>query len=158
MKFPERVYTVEEVKKAREIIERGYKHRLTVKGKPKFKNKVKEALKLVKAARYYDFVRTYITQIREIDGLSQLREAEAAIWANKYAVADPVDAASFIVQKTQQMKDYIEGRPYYGGQGEMRAVEKRIEFLETLRKRSRNQTIKKRCQEILKSWAEMQFP
>ena len=158
MKFPERVYTVEEVEKAREIIEKGYKHRLTVKGKSKFKEKVKEALKLVKAAKYYDFVRTYIKQIREIDGLSQLREAEAAIWANKYAVADPVDAASFIVQKTQQMKDYIEGRPYYGGRGEMRAIEKRIEFLENLKKRSRNQTIKKRCQEILKSWAEMQFP
>lgn len=157
MKFPERVYTVEEVKKAREIIERGYKHHLTVKGKPEFKQKVKEALKLVKTARYYDFVRTYIRQIREIDGLSQLREAEASIWANKYAVADPVDAASFIVQKTQQMKDYIEGRLYYD-KGEMTAVEKRIEFLETLRKRSRNQTIKKKCQETLKRWTEMWFP
>lgn len=157
MKFPQRIYTVEEVKKAREIIEKGYKHRLTVKGRPEFRQKVKEALKLVKTAEYYDFVRTYIRQIREIDGLSQLREAEAAIWASKYAVADPVDAASFFVQKTQQMKDYIEGKLYYE-MGEIRAVEKRIEFLKILKNRSRNQIIKKRCQEILKSWSEHWFP
>ncbi len=157
MKFPERIYTVEEVKKAKEIIERGHKHRLTVEGKPEFKQKVKAALKLVKTAKYYDFVRTYIRQIREVGGLSQLREAEAAIWASEYAVADPVDAAGFIVQKTQQMKDYIEGKLYYE-MGEIRAVEKRIEFLKTLKKRSRNQIIIKRCQEILKNWSEHWFP
>lgn len=157
MKFPKRVYTVEEVKKARDVIESGYKHRLTVKGKWDFKQKVKTALKLVKVAKYCDFVRTYIRRIQEIDGISQLRESEAAIWANRYVVDDPVDAASFIVQKTQQMKDYIEGRLYYE-MGEKRAIDKRIEFLKILEERSRDQTIKERCQEILKRWTEVPFP
>lgn len=157
MKFPKRVYTIEEVKKARDAIESGHKHRLTVRGKREFKQKVKAALKLVKAAKYYDFVRTYIRGIHEIDGISQLREAEAAIWTNNYVVADPIDAASFIVQKTQQMKDYIEGRLYYE-MGEKRAIDKRIEFLKILEKRSRDQTIKRRCQEILKRWTEVPFP
>lgn len=157
MKFPKRVYTVEEVKKARDVIESGHKHRLTVQGTWDFKQKVKAALKLVKVAKYYDFVRTYIRRIQEIDGISQLREAEAAIWANRYVVADPVDAASFIVQKTQQMKDYLEGRLYYE-MGEKRAIDKRIEFLKVLENRSRDQTIKERCQEILKRWTEVPFP
>jgi len=157
MKFPKRVYTIKEVKKARELIAKGYKHRLKVVGSPDFKSKTKEALKLVKTAKYYDFLRTYIRQIREIDGLSQLREAEAAIWANKYAVADPVEAAGFIIQKAQQMKGFIEGKLYYD-KGEIKAVEKRIEFLETLRDRSRNQAVKKKCEENLKRWAELTFP
>jgi hypothetical protein len=157
MKFPKRVYTVEEVKKARALIAKGYKHRLRVVGSPDFKRKVKEALKLIKTAKYYDFLRTYIRQIREIGGLSQLREAEVAIWANKYAVADSIEAAGFIVQKAQQMKDFIEGRLYYD-KGEVRAVEKRIEFLETLRDRTKDQTVKKKCEENLKRWAELTFP
>ena len=143
MKFPKRVYTVEEVKKARALIAKGYKHRLRVVGSPDFKRKVKEALKLIKTAKYY--------------GLSQLREAEVAIWANKYAVADSIEAAGFIVQKAQQMKDFIEGRLYYD-KGEVRAVEKRIEFLETLRDRTKDQTVKKKCEENLKRWAELTFP
>ena len=157
MKFPKRVYTVEEVKKAKDVIESGHKHRLTVKGKRDFKQKVKAALKLVKVAKYYDFVRTYIRGIQEIEGISQLREAEAAIWANRYVVDDSVDAASFIVQKAQQMKDYIEGRLYYE-MGEKRAIDKRIEFLKILEERSRDQTIKESCQEILKRWTEVPFP
>jgi len=157
IEFPERVYTIHEVKAARELIEKGYRHRLTVKGKPEFKQKVKAALRLIKIANYYDFIRTYIRQIREIDGISQLREAEAAIWANTYSMEDPIDAASFIVQKTQQMKDYIEGRLYYE-MGETRAVEKRIEFLETLKAKSHDPTIKERCQEILKRWTDVPFP
>jgi len=157
MKFPKRVYTVEEVKRARELVTRGYKHRLRVVGSPDFKGKAKEALKLVRTAKYYDFLRAYIKEIREIDGLSQLREAEAAIWANKYAVADPIEASGFIMQKAQQMKDYIEGKLYYG-KGEAKAVEKRIEFLETLKKRSRNQAVRKKCEDTLKRWAELTFP
>jgi len=157
VEFPKRVYTVEEVKKARDVIESGHKHRLTVKGKQEFRQKVKAALKLVKVAKYYDFVRTYVRGIQEIDGISQLREAEAAIWANNYVVADSVDAAGFIVQKTQQMKDYIEGRLYYE-MGEKRAIDKRIEFLKILEKRSRDQTVRERCQEILKKWTEVPFP
>jgi len=157
MKFPNRVYTVEEVKKARELIAKGYKHRLKVDGSPDFKVKVKEALKLIKTAKYYDFLRTYIRKIREIDGISQLREAEVAIWANKYAVANPIEAAGFIVQKAQQMKDFIEGKLYYD-KGEAVAIKKRIEFFETLRDRSRDQAVKKECEENLKRWADLMFP
>jgi len=157
MKFPKRVYTVEEVKKARALIAKGYKHRLRLVGSPDFKRKAEEALKLIKTAKYYDFLRTYIRQIREIGGLSQLREAEVAIWTNKYAVADPIEAAGFIIQKTQQMKDFIEGRLYYET-AEVRAVKKRIEFLETLRDRSKDQAVKKKCEEHLKRWAELMFP
>jgi hypothetical protein len=157
MRFPERVYTAEEVKKAVDLIGKGYKHNLEVKGSPDFRNKVEEVLELIKTAEYYDFLRTYIRQIREIDGLSQLREAEAAIWANKYAVADPIEVAGFIIQKAQQMKDFIEGRLYYET-AEARAVEKRIEFLETLRDRSKEQAVKKKCEENLKKWTEITFP
>ena len=157
MKFPERVYTVEEVKKAKELIEKGHKHRLKVSGSPDFRTKAKEALKLIRTAKYHDFLRTYIRQIREIDGLSQLREAEAAIWANKYAVADPIEAGGFIIQKAQQMKDFIEGKLYYDT-AEIKAVEKRIEFLKTLRDRSKNQAVKKKCEENLKRWTELTFP
>lgn len=157
MRFPKRVYTAEEVKKAVNLIGKGYKHNLEVNGSPDFRNKVEEALKLIKTAEYYDFLRTYIRQILEIDGLSQLREAEVAIWANKYAFADPIEAAGFIIQKAQQMKDFIEGRLYYET-AEARAVEKRIEFLETLRDRSKDQAVKKKCEENLKRWTETTFP
>ena len=157
MRFPERVYTAEEVKKATELIGKGHKHNLEVNGSPDFRDKAEEALELIKTAEYYDFLRTYIRQIREIDGLSQLREAEVTIWANKYAVADPIEAAGFIIQKAQQMKDFIEGRLYYET-AEVRAVEKRIEFLETLRDRSKDQAVKKECEESLKRWTETTFP
>ncbi len=158
MGFPERVFTDEEVKMAKEIIEKGYRHCLTVKGSPEFKYKAKEALRLIKTARYYDFLRTYIKQIVEIEGLSQLRESEVAIWANMYTVADAVDAASFFVQKAHQMMEYIEGELYFGGEAEKRAVEKRIEFLNELRKRSENNEIKRRCEEFVRRWREMAYP
>ncbi len=157
MGFPERVYTTKEVKKARVSIEKGHKHNLQVTGNPDFKSKTEEALELIKTAEYFDFLRTYIRQIREIDGLSQLREAEVAIWANKYAVADPVEAAGFIVQKAQQMKDFVEGELYYD-KGETKAVEKRIEFLRALKNRSKDKVVKKKCEENLKKWAELMFP
>ena len=156
MEFPERVYTTEEVRMAKELIEKGYRHRLRVKGSPEFRRKVKEALRLVKTAKYYDFLRTYIKQIVEIDGFSQLRESEAAVWLNNYAVADPVEAASYVIQKAQQMKDYVEGKLYYD-KGEMNAVEKRIKFLEALENRAKSQAVKDRCGEILKEWAESKY-
>ena len=156
MRFPERVYTAEEVKTAKELIEKGYRHRLRVEGSPEFRRKVKEALKLIKTAKYYDFLRTYIKQIVEIDGFSQLRESEAAAWLNNYAVADSVEAASFVIQKAQQMKDYVEGRLYYD-KGEINAVKKRIEFLETLNNRTQSQAIRKKCGEILEEWAESKY-
>jgi len=157
MKFPERVYTEDEVQKARTLIGQGYKHELRVKGSQDFKSKVEKALELIKIADYYDFLRTYIREIVEIDGLSQLRESEVAIWVNKYSVADPVEAAGFLIQKTQQMKDYTEGRLYYDT-GEIRAVNKRIEFLKALKERSKDQALKKRCEEILKAWTETTYP
>lgn len=154
MKFPERVYTVEEVEKARELIGKGYKHRLTVRGSQSFKRKIEEARKLLKTASYYDFLRTNIRKIIEIDGLTQLREGDAAIWANKYTVQNPVDAASFFVQKAYQMKEYLEGKLYYGGEAERRSVEKRIEFLKTLKSKSQNEDAKKECARLLRSWSE----
>ena len=137
MEFPKRIYTGEELKKAKELIDKGYKHRLKVKGSPIFKQKVSQALKLIKAVGYYDSLRTYIHSIIEIDGFTQLREAEATIWANNYAVENPVDAASLFVQKANHMEEFIEGKLYFGGEAEKRSVEKRIEFLKALKKKSR---------------------
>jgi hypothetical protein len=154
LKFPERVYTAEEVKTAKELIDKGYKHRLTVKGSLNFKQKVSQTLKLVKTAGYYEFLRTYIKQIIEIDGLTQLRETEAAIWANKFAVENPVDAASLFIQKTNQMKEYIEGELYYGGTAEKRSVEKRIEFLQSLKNKSEKKEVKEECERLLKMWED----
>jgi hypothetical protein len=154
LKFPERVYTAKEVKTARELINKGYKHNLTVEGSPNFKEKIRQLLELVKTAEYYEFLRTYIRQIIEIDGLTQLRETEAAIWANKFAVENPVDAASLFVQKVNQMKEYVEGELYYGGIAEKRSVEKRIEFLEILKKKSRDESVKEECARLLKMWED----
>jgi len=154
LEFPERVYTAEEVKTAKQLIDKGYKHHLITKGKPSFKQKVTQALKLTKTAGYYEFLRTYIRQITEIDGLTQLRETEAAIWANKFAVENPVDAASLFVQKAHHMKEYLEGELYYGGAAEKRSVEKRIEFLETLKNKSTEKEVKEECERLLKMWEE----
>jgi len=154
MGFPQRIYTSEEVKKAKELTDKGYKHRLRVKGSSNFKQKVSQTLKLIKTAGYHDFLRTYIRNITEIDGLTQLREAEAAIWANRYAVKNPVDAASLFVQKAHHMKEYLEGKLYYGGEAERRSVEKRIEFLRTLKKKSRKKEVKEECERLLGSWSE----
>jgi len=159
MEFPERVFTEEEVKQARELIEKGHRHKLQVTGSQEFKKKITEILDLIRTAGYYEFLTTYIREIKEIEGLSQLHEADVVIWANMQMLVDPVDAASFIVQKVQQMKDYIEGRLYYGA-GEMAAIEKRLEFLEKLKEKSRSKEIKQRCDELLKQWEDtkMMFP
>jgi hypothetical protein len=153
-KFPERIYTHEEVKKAKELIGKGYKHRLRIKGNAVFKEKVRQAIKLVKTAGYYDFLRMYIRCILEIDGLTQLRESEASIWANRYAVENPVDAASLFVQKAHHMKEYFEGKLYYGGMAEKRSVEKRIKFLKVLKEKTKEDKIKAECERLLKFWDE----
>lgn len=157
MEFPERIYTTDEVKKARELVKKGYKHRLRVKGSPFFKQKVKKALQLVKTAGGHNFLRVYIRRIVEIDGLTQLREADATIWANEYAIRNPVDAASLFIQKAHHMKEYLEGKLYFGGAAETRSVQKRIEFLETLKKKSRRKEVKKECERLLESWSESVF-
>ena len=154
MDFPEKVYTEEEVKVAKELIDKGYKHHLEVEGSPNFKQKVNQALELVKTAGYYEFLRTYIKQIMEMDGITQLRETEVAIWANKFAVENPVDAASLLVQKANHMKEYLEGELYYGGTAEKRSVEKRIGFLEDLKNKSKDKNVKEECQRLLKMWED----
>jgi hypothetical protein len=157
MDFPARVYTIEEVEKARKLIESGYKHSLEIRGNPRFRQKVKEALRLVKVAGYKDFLVTYIRQIKEIDGFSQLRNDEVVIWANNYTVADSMDAASYFIHKAQQMKDYLEGKLYYD-KGELNAINKRIQFLKDLREKSPSEEIRKKCEELLKRWSETPFP
>lgn len=154
MKFPERVYTEKEVKTARGLIKEGYKHSLTVEGSPNFKQKVSQALEMVKTAEYYEFLRTCIRKIIEIDGLTQLRETEAAIWANKFAVENPVDAASLLIQKANHMKEYLEGELYYGGTAEKRSVEKRIQFLEVLKNKSQDENVKEECKRLLQMWED----
>ena len=154
MKFPERVYTEEEVKTAKELIDKGYKHRLTVEGSPNFKEKVNQTLELVRTAGYYEFLRTYIKRIIEIDGLTQLRETEASMWANKFAVENPVDAASLLVQKANHMKEYLEGELYYGGTAEKRSIEKRKEFLESLKNKSADKNVKDECERLLQMWED----
>jgi hypothetical protein len=155
--FSDRIYTADEVREAGKLAKKGYKHRLKVKGSLDFKEKAKEALKLIKTAGYYNFLRTYIRTIVEIDGLTQLRESEASIWANKYAVQNPIDAASLFIQKANHMKEYLEGNLYYGGEAERRSVEKRIEFLEILKRKSRKKEVKEECEKLLKSWRESVF-
>lgn len=157
MEFPERIYTNDEVEKAGELVREGYKHRLRVEGGPVFEKKVGKALELVRVAGYYDFLRTYIRSIVEIDGVTQLREADAAIWANEYVVQNPVDGASLFIQKANQMKEYLERKSYLGGVAEERSVEKRIEFLKALKKKSEEKEVKEECEKLLRSWTETVF-
>ena len=154
MEFPDRVYTDEEVSKARELISRGYKHRIRVRGSMLFRQKVRRALELVKTAGYSDFLRTYIRSIQEVDGLTQLRNADASIWANRYAVENPVDAASVLVQKASHMKEYLELKHYYGGEAEKRSVTERIDFLRSLMGKTEDREVVAECERLLRLWRE----
>ncbi len=154
MAFPKRIYTNEEVKKVKELVNKGYKHRLRIKGSPEFKLKMKHVLELVKTAGYYDFLRTYIRRIEEINGLTQLRNADAIIWANKYTVENHVDAASLLVQKANVMQEYLELKHYYSGEAEKRSVEKRVGFLKVLKEKSQDNEIRRECERLLKLWDE----
>jgi hypothetical protein len=154
LEFPERVYTEEEVKKAKQLVDLGYAHDLAVKGGSSFTEKVNLALELMKIAGYYKFLRTYIRQIIEIDGLTQLRETEVVIWANKFAVENPVDFASLLVQKAYHMKEYLDGELYYGGNSEKRTVQKRINFLIELKAKSQDSSVKEECERLLEMWRE----
>jgi len=120
---------------------------------------MKHVIDLIKTADYYEFLRAYIREIVEIEGFSQLHEADAAIWANMSTLVDIVNAASYVVQKAQQMKDYIEGNLYYGI-GEMTAMEKRLEYIKALKTKTTNEAIRKRCEQLLREWEDtkMQFP
>ena len=131
----------------------GHKHRLRVVGTPEFKRKVGKILALIKVAGYYDFLRTYIRRVSEVDGVSQLREADAAIWLNVYVVEDPFEGVRFVVQKAEQMRDYLDGKLYYIA-GELSAVRRSIVFLEKLRDSVRDEGLRVRCEEVLKRWTE----
>ena len=72
----------------------------------------------------------------------------------EYVVPVHIDAASLFVQKASQMKEYVEGELYYGGIAEKRSVEKRIEFLEILKKKSRDESVKEECARLLKMWED----
>jgi hypothetical protein len=154
LSFPERVYTAEEVKAAKALVDQGYRHNLTVEGTADFTAKVNQALDLIKSAGYFDFLQTYIRKIMEIDGITQLRETEVAIWANKFAVENPVDFASLIVQKVYSMKEYLEGELYYGGNAEKRSVAKRMEFLVVLKEKTSDPAVQKECGRLLDLWKE----
>ncbi len=154
MSFPQKLYTTKEVCAAKELINQGYKHELSVDGSTDFKSKVNQALDYLKTAGYYDFLRTYVKEITEIDGITQLRETEVSIWANQYAVDNPVDAASLLVQKAFSMKEYLDGELYYGGNAEKRSVVKRIEFLQALKEKTADPAVKEECQRLLDLWAE----
>ena len=153
-RFPKRIYTEDEVKQAKTLIDNGYRHRVKIKGSADFKQKAKQAIENIRTAGYYDFFRTYVEKIEEIDGLTQLRQSEASIWANKYTVSNPVDAAGILVQKANQMKEYLEGKLYYGGQAEKRSYQKRIEFLEALGRKSRETNVTAECERLVKLWKE----
>ena len=154
MSFPERVYTTEEVKSAKTQVDKGYKHNLFIEGSTEFMQKVNQSLELIKTAGYFDFLRTYVSKIMEIDGISQLRETEVAIWASKFAVENPVDAASLFIQKTYHMKEYLEGKLYYGGNAEKRSVAKRIEFLQILKEKTVDKVVKEECERLLEMWKD----
>jgi hypothetical protein len=154
MSFPDRVYTSKEVKNAKTLVDQGYKHDLSVEGSPDFTLKVKRALELIKTGGYYDFLQSYIRKITEIDGITQLRETEVSIWASKFAVENPVDAASLFIQKAYHMKDYLEGELYYGGNAEKRSVAKRIEFLHTLKDKTTDKSVQEECERLLEMWKD----
>lgn len=157
MEFPERIYTAEEVKRAVELVKKGHKHCLKVEGSILFEKRAEKALELVRTAGYYDFLRTYIRNVVEIDGITQLREADAAIWMNEYALQNPVDAASLFIQKANKMKEYLEGISFSSGVVEERSIQKRIEFLNALRNKSQNEEVKRECEKLLGSWTEIRF-
>ena len=152
--FPERIYTSQEVKIAKELTDQGYKHNLTIEGSPDFKEKVNRTLELIKTADCFEFLTAYVRKIMEIDGITQLRETEVSIWANKYTVDNPVDAASLFIQKAYQMKEYLDGELYYGGNAEKRSVTKRIEFLQILKDKTGDAKVKEECERLLQMWKE----
>ncbi|UCH02554.1 MAG: hypothetical protein JSV20_01850 [Candidatus Bathyarchaeota archaeon] len=58
MKFPEKIYTLKEFRRARALIKKGYKHRIKIVGSKKFKERLKIILALIQRTEYYDFIRT----------------------------------------------------------------------------------------------------
>ncbi len=151
MKFPERIYTIDEFMAARQCIQDGHRHHLEISGSPDFQERVEEVVALIKTAGYYDFLRTYIRCIAEIGGVSQLREAEAMIWLSTYILKNPIEGARFIMQKAYQMEAYLAGR-VYDIMGELPAVEKSVAFLSALKEQLRNEALLAMCNDVLNKW------
>lgn len=153
LKFPNRIYTIEEFMRARKSIEEGHIHDLRVIGQSTFKSKVRKILTLIKKTEDYNFLQIYIRKICEIEGMSQLRETEATIWLNKYVINNPIESARFIIQKTYQMKAYLDGEKYYL-KGELPAINASITFLQKLEEKLINENMKIKCKESIKQWTE----
>lgn len=151
MDFPERIYTLDELKKAREAIAYGHRHKMLITGDPSFQELISVVLSLIELAGYEDLLAIYIREIRQMDGISQLRETEATIWINKLTAKEPIEGARFVVQKMFQMKSYVEGRVWYI-LGEAFAVRDSVEFLRKLRERSKETELKKRCDLVIDEW------
>jgi len=151
MNFPERIYTLDEFKEARAAIAEGHKHKLTITGDVSFKEHFDKLLGLIRSAGYEELLRTFIREIRQIEGISQLRETEATIWLNNLIAEDPIEGARFVVQKVLQMQAYIEGRSWYI-LGELPAIRGSVEFLRKLRERLKDPELKARCDRVIKEW------
>jgi len=153
LSFPEHVYTLEEFRAARSALASGYKHELKISGSMKFRRKVRGILGLIELAGYLEFLRTYIREVKEVDGLGQLREADAAIWLSSLNLSNPVECARFVIQKALQMQAYLEGRPWYN-LGELAATRGSIEFLHQLRRHLNDGRKKAQCEEAIRLWTE----
>ena len=153
MNFPNRIYTIEEFIRARKSIAEGNIHCLKVIGQSTFKSRVREIVSLIKKTEDYNFLQIYIRKICEIEGMSQLRETEATIWLNKYVINNPIESARFIIQKTYQMKAYLDGEKYYL-KGELPAINASINFLQKLEEKLINEKMKIKCKESIKQWTE----
>jgi len=151
MDFPERIYTLDEFREARAAIAGGHKHKLVIDGDASFKEMVEKILDLIDLAGYGELLRTYIREIRQIEGISQLREMEASIWLNKLVAEDPIEGARFVVQKMLQMQAYMEGRVWYI-LGELPAVRGSVKFLRKLRKQLKDPELRARCDQVIKEW------
>ena len=149
--FPKRIYTLEEVAQARRAIAAGYQHSLTVNGDSEFRELVSKIFQFIDLAGYTVLLRSYVREIRQIQGVSQLRETDASIWLNRTVANDAIEAARFVVQKTLQMQAYIEGRPWYI-LGELPAVRGSVEFLKKLREHLVNPETRARCDKAIDEW------
>jgi hypothetical protein len=151
MGFPERVYTLDEYRKARAAIKNGHRHRLRLVGDVHFRDLVFRILDLIKLAGYDGFLRTYIKQICQIEGISQLRETESSVWMSNVVAQDSLEGARFVTQKTFQMKAYIEGRAWYFS-GESAAIKESLEFLRVLKERLKDPELRTRCEKMIEAW------
>ena len=149
--FPERLLTEEEIKRARELIDAGYRHEVEVRGSEGFVRAIKRALELIRTAGegYWDLLRAYIRAIVEVEGFSQLRPEEATVWVSTGTAKNPVLTASLLVQKALQMKRYLEGKPFYGHLCEIETTRAKYDFIRELREKCDDEEVRRLCDEAL---------